>query len=911
MKNQGGRLILFLGILLCSGFFVTQKCQAAGEVVINEISWMGSAANANAEWMELKNSSNAEIDLSGWTLNAADGQPKINLSGMIPAGGYFLLERTSDDSVPGVAADLIYTGALGNSGEVLELKDNAGSLIDKIDAAAGWPAGDNTTKQTMERKDDGSWQSSVNSGGTPKAANDCAGGSSAPENPALPPESNGSSAPAYRHGDVLINEFVSDPDAGENEWVELYNPSGGKISLDGWAIADGSGAETLLSGGFDEDNYYFFVAEKFKGALNNDGDEITLYSDTHNLIDKVVYGKFGAQSENNAPAPGKGESAALKIDGRKSLYDKDSYAVTETPTKGKTNVITAPVDTGDNAATTSAESSAAIVITEIFPNPVGSDREAEFIEFYNNSEAVADLTGWRIEIVGGRSFEFGKFFNLTRQLPAYGYFPLYRTDSNLVLDNNGGMIKLYAPGKSRAAQSLQYDAAPEGSSYCDTAYLNLNSINSSTKIFLNNSLLASRWVWSETPTPGAANQIKTPNHPPQVSFSAPVKISTGALVNFDASDSFDEDGDPLNFSWDFGDGGQFNFETVSHIFTQPGNYQIKLAASDGQEESTISKIIKVGGVSLANDSNKKISANNLPLILPKVLGEKISAVKTTAVKKSAAKVTAPIAAPGLNNKSINDYKLGAGLKISGQVIVLPGVYGSQYFYILSATGTPAVKIYNYYKDFPALKTGDYLSVSGVIGGSAIDKYLKTKSSADIKIISSGAEPEPENITAAGFKEENLDKFVQAVGEFEGKNGSTITLFDGEADFNLYLKTSANISATSLKTGQKITATGLLAKVSGGLALLPRGQKDLTLASTSDDAAGLVLGAATGSSAWTIPVRENNSSPLIYIFVVVGGIIIVLTGFFVKKYLFAKRKIAESPESNPAQSKTNSITSTRI
>jgi hypothetical protein len=83
-------------------------------VAINEIAWMGRLADANDEWIELHNNTGAPINLSGWTLIAADGTPNITLTGTIPAGGYFILERTDDNSVPGVAADLIYTGALGN-----------------------------------------------------------------------------------------------------------------------------------------------------------------------------------------------------------------------------------------------------------------------------------------------------------------------------------------------------------------------------------------------------------------------------------------------------------------------------------------------------------------------------------------------------------------------------------------------------------------------------------------------------------------------------------------------------------------------------------------------------------------------------------------------------------------------------
>jgi len=50
-----------------------------------------------------------------------------------------------------VQADLIYTGSLANSNEALYLFDDDCQLQDTAVATPNWPAGDNKTKQTMER----------------------------------------------------------------------------------------------------------------------------------------------------------------------------------------------------------------------------------------------------------------------------------------------------------------------------------------------------------------------------------------------------------------------------------------------------------------------------------------------------------------------------------------------------------------------------------------------------------------------------------------------------------------------------------------------------------------------------------------------------------------------------------------
>ena len=128
------------------------QASAPESVVINELAWAGTTANANAEWIELYNGSAASISLANWTLSAADGTPSITLSGTIAAGGYFVLERTADTSIADVAAGQIYTGALSNTGEQLTLRNASGTAMDTANAdGGGWPAGSATGFYSMER----------------------------------------------------------------------------------------------------------------------------------------------------------------------------------------------------------------------------------------------------------------------------------------------------------------------------------------------------------------------------------------------------------------------------------------------------------------------------------------------------------------------------------------------------------------------------------------------------------------------------------------------------------------------------------------------------------------------------------------------------------------------------------------
>ncbi len=147
-------------------------------VVINEIAWMGTSNSSNDEWIELYNPTSKEIILDGWTLKSKSGKLKISLKGKIFANGFYLLERTDDNSISSIKADLIYKGSLNNKGEELFLYDSEGNLVDTLNCSSGWFAGNNDLKKTMERKnpfiygnDASNWQTSSLIGGTPRRKN--------------------------------------------------------------------------------------------------------------------------------------------------------------------------------------------------------------------------------------------------------------------------------------------------------------------------------------------------------------------------------------------------------------------------------------------------------------------------------------------------------------------------------------------------------------------------------------------------------------------------------------------------------------------------------------------------------------------------------------------------------------------
>ncbi|MGD8451762.1 MAG: PKD domain-containing protein [Phycisphaerae bacterium] len=71
--------------------------------------------------------------------------------------------------------------------------------------------------------------------------------------------------------------------------------------------------------------------------------------------------------------------------------------------------------------------------------------------------------------------------------------------------------------------------------------------------------------------------------------------SPPALFSFDASDSYDPDGEIVHYQWDFGDGSRELIPVLVHTFATAGTYRVRLTVTDdtGVTDST-SRIIQVG-----------------------------------------------------------------------------------------------------------------------------------------------------------------------------------------------------------------------------------------------------------------------------------------------------------------------------
>lgn len=94
---------------------------------------------------------------------------------------------------------------------------------------------------------------------------------------------------------------------------------------------------------------------------------------------------------------------------------------------------------------------------------------------------------------------------------------------------------------------------------------------------------------------GVATQVISVFQPPVALFTADTIVGVPPLVvNFDASASYDEDGEIKTYKWDFGDGLSALSKKVVHTYSTPGEFTVYLiVVDDDNYTGTASQVIKV------------------------------------------------------------------------------------------------------------------------------------------------------------------------------------------------------------------------------------------------------------------------------------------------------------------------------
>jgi hypothetical protein len=454
------------------------KPQAAPlSILINEVAWGGTVASANDEWIELYNPGTLPVSLVGWTLQATDGTPSIALTGTVPAGGYFLLERTDDSTVSDILADLIYTGGLANTGEALTLRDELNNVIDTANGNGGaWPAGSGTPNFfSMERVSatvdtDLNWQSNngvtrngLDANNAPLSATPKQANSGAP--PTATPTST--VPPSVPH-QILINEvaWAGTLASSTDEWIELHNPTTASVDLSNWLLSDGGDIGIVLPMGFVIEPGGYRLLERtseatvsdipadvlYTGGLSNTGETLTLYDAVGVVVD-TANAAGGAWPAGDDAAYASMERETITPEswrthsGAQNGVDANGNFIRGTPRNLNSAYLPTP---------TPFPYPATILLNEFLPAP--STGGSEFIELINVGGAAVDISGWLLDDADGGS--------APQTLPGgtvlqAGEIRAFNFDG---LNNTGDSVRLLWPD-GRVADSFTYDEADENISF--------------------------------------------------------------------------------------------------------------------------------------------------------------------------------------------------------------------------------------------------------------------------------------------------------------------------------------------------------------------------------------------------------------------------------------------------------------
>ena len=442
------RLIILFSVACFAGAFLSARAQIpeySNEVHINEFLPDPVGDDDTLEFIELHNSSNNSIDLSGWVLKNASGKVfAIPSSVHIDAYGYVTFYSSQTGSI------------LANTG------DRSISLIDPattIHETA--PYNGSTPGHSYNRLDDGTYSKS--STPTPDALNilDPTPTPSITPTATPSPSASPSSSPAVEYSDhVRINEFIPNPtgDDATLEFIELYNDSIDVVDISGWKlddIADGGSPPFVIPGDtiIPARGYIVFYNSQTKLSLNNDSEHVRLISPNDVARDDIAYGSSKEGYSYN-------------------YVDDGDFQQSDRPTPGEQNVIEVPTPTPTPTPKPSAtpkpisspvtyDFSSKIVINEIYPNTLKGDKNNEFIEIKNLDNRMVSLVGWALDDSDGGSTPY-RFKSADRIGPTK-IIVLDKNSTKIALNNSDDSARLIDP-RGKVVAILAYEKTYPGQS---------------------------------------------------------------------------------------------------------------------------------------------------------------------------------------------------------------------------------------------------------------------------------------------------------------------------------------------------------------------------------------------------------------------------------------------------------------
>lgn len=689
----------------------TLSLQAASpppRVVINELMWAGSATSASDEWIELRNFEDLPVDLGGWKLTRRTSGSDVPML-TIPAG---LSVEAHGFFLISNYSDTSGSSELGIAPDFVDSAVslvNTGLLVTLLD-----PAGN-----LIDTADDGS--------GAPLA---------------------GALTSGTTYASMSRNGLAADG-RQTSSWHSAsvaQNLRSGSLTRATPRAANENVPPRLPE--FAPPTITVGTSVQFDASdiSDPDGDPVTCAWDFgHGTIVP------GLIAEWTYPQPG---SYEVRLECRDNQAASQAILQVTVTSPETVNVI------------------GSVVLTELLPNPVGTD-DHEFIELFA-PDTAADIGGWKITDTSGTKYIFPD----GTVIPARGYLAINRTVSKIALNNDDDAVSL-TRRDGTIVETIGFSEANEGAAFA---------------------LIDGVWQWTIESTPGQPNRFARLNHPPQARISIVTSAGqrrSGQPISFEAGDAEDPDGDAMRLVWDFGDGATAVGSRVEHIYRQPGRVVVRLTARDTDGLSDIDE-----HAFTVKEPLKGASA-------PKSNGQvKGAAVVTTITEtKSAASSTAVV--------------------INGWVSAAPGLLGTNLFYLTEGTAGIAVQVN---AGLPKLSVGQAITVRGEKRTRSGEAYILVADQSGVVVGRSeeSKTPEPQSTTAEKLDMDMVGQLVSVEGEITELSGSRLAVDDGTGEVAIYIKATTGFKRPSFHSGDRIRVTGIASIGTSGLRVLPRVRDDLQL-----------------------------------------------------------------------------------
>ncbi|MBI4583013.1 MAG: lamin tail domain-containing protein [Planctomycetes bacterium] len=587
------------------------------------------------EFLELENAGSRTIDLSGLYFDSGLTYTFPPNTALGP-GAFLVLAANAQafaSRYRGAALFDVYSGSLDNGGEKLSIKDKSGIVILSFsyDDEGLWPVAPDGFGYSLvlidparELDDPENWRASAHLHGSP-----------------------GTADPAPASGGVVINEVLANSPPPLEDAIELHNLTGESVSIGGWYLSDSRADANSL--------------KKFRipdGAVLPPGGFAVFYENQFNSSPGSL-GSFslaeagGAAYLSAADGAGSltgyitgvefGASHAGISFGRKSISTGTRFTALRERTFGIDQPATVEEFRGGAGKANADALVGPAVLNEIHYHPL--EGELEFLELFNLAAVPVALheaasgRGWRLSgllnLEGTDDFEFGP----GTSIPGGGFLLLIAGDPDAfraahgippgvpiagpfggALDNAGERLKLLQPELAAGGEPVYI--VIDGVRYNDKAPWPAEADGTGPSLER-----ASASEYADDPdnwaaslasggSPGEINTISNPNfnRPPVPSFTAsPASGKVPLVVSFDASATFDPDGEVSLYDWNFGDGTSGMGKTASHTFNAAGRFAVTLKVTDNkgaQRSSSLTiQVEPIGGGQIPGDCNQDGALN--------------------------------------------------------------------------------------------------------------------------------------------------------------------------------------------------------------------------------------------------------------------------------------------------------------